>query len=211
MTLLDEVTQRATLREHRAAVAKAAPATTPAQLNGPAANANPVQADLPQSWIAALMGPGWPITPFGAGSQRNASAETEPRSFQYVPNVNATLSPRIGYGLTPFSQLMYWAEFVPEVALCRRLLIEELKNFTPQILDPDGNVVQKARVVVHRDRRGRPLYDKHGNLMKTFTGENEFQVQGLEWMTTCPNPATKYKGKRNTQVFTKFDMQVPAR
>ncbi len=180
----------------------------------------PTQSDVPQAWIATQFGPGWPITPFGLGGQRNVAAETEPRSYQYIPNVNATLSPRIAYGLTPFSQLQFWGENVPEPALFRRLLVEELKNFVPQILGPDGNVVQKARVVVERDKKGRPVYDEVGGvrvLRKAFTGDNELEVPGLGWMTTAPTPTVRARDGQVSKVlinerdYGKWQAQVPAR
>jgi len=176
---------------------------------------NPTQANIPQAWVAALMGPGWPITPFGVGAQRNIGAETEPRSFQYIPQVNATLSPRIGYGLTAFSQLKYWAEQIPEVAMCRRLLVEEMKNFVPQILGPDGNVVQKARVVLERDKQGRPLRDEFGQLKKIFTGENEIEtddrLRNLRWLTTDPWPRTRKLGATGRRDYGKINLDLPAR
>jgi hypothetical protein len=55
--------------------------------------------------------------------------------------VNVTISPRIAYGLTPFSQLRYYAENVPEVAMCLRLLTEEIKAFIPEIQDEQGKMI----------------------------------------------------------------------
>lgn len=101
----------------------------------------PRPADIPTRWADALMGPGIPLPPV-LSNQRSRVAELEPRSFQYVPNVNATISPRIAYGLLPFGILKNYAEAVPEVAMCVRILTEELKTFTPRIVGPDGNLAE---------------------------------------------------------------------
>jgi hypothetical protein len=105
----------------------------------------------------------------------------EPRSFQYIPSVNATITPRVGYGLMSFDALNYYTTQVPEAALCRRLIIQEMCTFVPQIVGPDGTVVQKARAI--------PSYRKDGTLEKvSFTGTNELeQLPELAWMTTRPD------------------------
>jgi hypothetical protein len=66
---------------------------------------------------------GWVLPPWSMykpGSIRDQAAEAEwdePRSYQYTPNINATITPRAAYGLTPFSTLKFYAENVPEAAL----------------------------------------------------------------------------------------------
>lgn len=105
----------------------------------------PSPANVPGSWSRAWMGPGQPFTPIDAGS-RSKDAETEPRSFQYLPQANAMFTPRMGWGpeVLPFSMLRMYAESVPEVAMCEFLLVEEMKSFVPQIVDMAGNPVQEA-------------------------------------------------------------------
>lgn len=113
----------------------------------------PQMGNVPQQWSMEWLGPGRPILPpwtmFRPGSIRGGAADlewNEPRTYQYTPNVNATITPRAAYGLTPFSQLLFYSDNVPEAALARRLTIEELKNLTPQIRDGAGNLVD-----VHND------------------------------------------------------------
>ena len=101
----------------------------------------PTGADVPGSWSRLWLGPGKPFDPIDSSS-RAKDKEMEPRSFQYVTSVNSTLSPRISYGLMPFSDLRQYAESVPEVAMCIRLLTEELKSFVPTIEDLNGNKVE---------------------------------------------------------------------
>jgi hypothetical protein len=85
------------------------------------------------------MGPGRPWTnETFSEEQRNA----EPRSFQYVPSVNSTISPRLAYNLTAFSDLKNYALNVPEVALCIRLPTEELKAFNPTLVDKNDQPVK---------------------------------------------------------------------
>lgn len=149
---------------------------------------NPTMMDIPNQWVQAFMGPGLPMTPFGSGASLfDAMAEHEPRSFEYTPNVNSTISPRLAYGLMAFSQLKYYGENIPELAMCRRLLTEELKNFIPQIVDDNGKVVQKARFKLKVDSRGRYQRDRWGRVEKTFTNSNELEVPELAWMTTRPD------------------------
>lgn len=95
----------------------------------------PTSHNIPGSWSRSWMGPGQPFSPIDGGSARDQDTEHEPRSFQYVSSVNSTISPRIPYGLLPFSELRRYAESVPEVAMCVRLLVEELKAFVPTIVD----------------------------------------------------------------------------
>lgn len=102
---------------------------------------NPTQASVPHSWSGGFMGPGAPVTGILSdmtGTAREKDAQTEPRTFSYPPNVNATLSPRAAYGLMAFSDLREAAETVPEVGTCIRILTEELKSFEPRIVDENG-------------------------------------------------------------------------
>lgn len=108
----------------------------------------PSQGNIPAQWTMEWLGPGRPILPpwtmFRPGSIRGDQADLEwqePRSFQYTPNVNATITPRAAYGLTPFSQLLFYTDNIPEAALARRLIIEELKSLKPQLKDSGGNVI----------------------------------------------------------------------
>lgn len=102
---------------------------------------NPTQASVPHSWSGGFMGPGAPVTGILSdmtGTAREKDAQTEPRTFSYPPNVNATLSPRMAYGLMAFSDLREAAETVPEVGTCIRIITEELKSFEPRIVDETG-------------------------------------------------------------------------
>jgi hypothetical protein len=100
-------------------------------------------------WDVYPLGPGRPPVPFtGFFGQ---IYESEPRTFQYVPGVNATIVPRAAYGLLPFGELRRYAETVPEVAMCVRLLIEEMKTFIPRIYDPQGRPVPRNWLVDRPD------------------------------------------------------------
>lgn len=103
----------------------------------------PTVRNVPESWSRVFMGPGKPISSIDEGwsSLRYRDRELEPRSFQYIASINSTISPRIGYGLTAFSDLRYYAESVPEVAMCIRLLTEEMKAFVPTIVDAKDSPV----------------------------------------------------------------------
>ena len=93
----------------------------------------PTAAEVPGSWSRRWMGPGQPFTPIE--DSRAKDKESEPRSFQYLPNANAMFTPRIPYGIMGFADLRTYAETVPEVSMCLRLLTEELKSFVPTITD----------------------------------------------------------------------------
>jgi len=99
----------------------------------------PTQANIPDRWSNRFMGPGSPLG--GMPTARGRDAETEPRTFQYPTNVNATIAPRAAYNLMPFTQLREYAEAVPEVAECIRIITEELKAFKPRITE-EGNEVK---------------------------------------------------------------------
>lgn len=96
---------------------------------------SPDNSNVPWKWSQAFMGPGRPFA--GNMSTRTMDAEKEPRSFQYIPNVNATIAPRISWGLTPFAELRNAAENVPEVAGVVTLIMDEMKAFNPIIVDQD--------------------------------------------------------------------------
>jgi hypothetical protein len=101
-----------------------------------AKQASPTVANIPHRW-SSFMGPGTPVSGLLV-SAREQDRDLEPRSFQYSPNVNATISPRIAYGLMSFSDLRDMAEGVPEVSMCVRIITEEIKAFRPRILAPDS-------------------------------------------------------------------------
>jgi 2'-5' RNA ligase len=95
---------------------------------------------IPNAWNDSWLGPGKPIAPL-LTSYRDQARELEPRTMSYPANINATLAPRLGYGLMSFADLRYFAENVPEASMCIRLLTEEMKTFQPTLLGPDGEEV----------------------------------------------------------------------
>lgn len=106
---------------------------------------SPTAANIPRKWNQVLLGPGQPLaTGLFTSGAREQDQETEPRSFVYVTNVNATMSPRVAYGLTPFADLRAYAEGVPEVGQSIRILTEELKAFRPVIQRPDSSEISPA-------------------------------------------------------------------
>lgn len=99
----------------------------------------------------AVLGPGAPVSPLLGYYDR--LREAEPRTFQYIPGVNATIVPRMGYGLPAFADLKRWAEVVPEVAHIVRMIIREMLNFSPTLYDANGDPLQEAWLVRHPDGR----------------------------------------------------------
>jgi hypothetical protein len=84
------------------------------------------------------MGPGRPWTNESFSDEERAA---EPRTFQYIPAVNSTISPRLAYNLMAFTDLDNYALNVPECALCIRLPTEELKSFIPTLVDKNDQPV----------------------------------------------------------------------
>ena len=106
---------------------------------------SPTQRNVPGSWSRTFLGPGQPFDAIGGSNARDKDAETEPRAFQYVSSINSTISPRIGYGLMAFTDIRRLAESVPEVAMCIRLLTEEMKAFVPTIVDVKENAMLHSK------------------------------------------------------------------
>lgn len=105
----------------------------------------PTRYNVPGNWSRALLGPGQPFSTDGSQTARGKDAENEPRSFQYISSVNSTMSPRLAYGLVAFSELRSYAESVPEVSMCLRLLTEEMKAFVPTIVDMEDSEVKDSK------------------------------------------------------------------
>lgn len=113
------------------------------QINVANTNINPTEANVPQSWARAFMGPGLPWTSdMGGQNIREDDKDKEPRSFQYTTAVNTMISPRIPYGLMSFYDLRRYAENTPEVTMCIRLLTEEIKAFIPTIVNEKDESLQ---------------------------------------------------------------------
>jgi 2'-5' RNA ligase len=114
---------------------------------------NPTNADVPSAWINTFMGPG---QPFAMQTTRDRDAQEEPRSFQYVPNVNSTIAPRLVYGLMPFSELRMYGETVPEVSGAFRMIIDEMKVFVPSLVstkdDSDVDIPELKWMIESPDR-----------------------------------------------------------
>lgn len=90
----------------------------------------------PAAWLQATYGPGQPVQPV-SGTQ-----DVEiPRSIDYVFGINATLTPRTGYGLMPFTQIKQAYELVTECKLPVWLIIREMSSFVPRLVDLDGKGV----------------------------------------------------------------------
>lgn len=104
----------------------------------------PTTRQIPGSWSRSFLGPGQPFGGIDTDTLRGKDKELEPRAFQYVSSINSTITPRIGYGLTSFSDLRYYAETVPEVSMCLRLLTEEMKSFVPTIVDKDDHPIDDS-------------------------------------------------------------------
>ena len=105
----------------------------------------PTRYNVPGNWSRALLGPGQPFSSDSGQSARDKDIELEPRSFQYISSVNSTMSPRLAYGLIAFSELRAYAESVPEVSMCLRLLTEEMKAFVPTIVDDKETEIKNSK------------------------------------------------------------------
>lgn len=90
----------------------------------------------PAEWITTQYGSGWPIAPVSAPKDVEL-----PRAIDYPISVNATLTPRTGYGLMPFAALLEAYENVTEVRTPVELICREMGSFVPRLIDDDGNDV----------------------------------------------------------------------
>lgn len=93
-------------------------------------------AQLPDAWLTSTYGPGLPIQPFTKPEE-----VTIPREIDYPISINATLIPRTGYGLMPFSSLRDAYENITEVRMPVQTLLRELTIFRPHLVDKNGNEV----------------------------------------------------------------------
>lgn len=92
---------------------------------------------VPDAWSMTSYGSGWPIAPVSAPQDVEL-----PRSIDYPISINATLTPRTGYGLMPFSALLEAYENVTEVKMPVSLIHRELASFKPHLVDDDENEVE---------------------------------------------------------------------
>jgi 2'-5' RNA ligase len=91
---------------------------------------------VPGAWAQTAYGSGWPVQPVSAPQDVQL-----PRTVDYPISVNATLTPRTGYGLMPFSALLEAYENVTECKMPVSLIHRELTSFKPHLIDEDGNEV----------------------------------------------------------------------
>jgi len=98
---------------------------------------------FPKRYTNTWMGPGRP--PMSAEDKKydaiRSAEPTEPRAFQYIPNVNTTMVPRASYNRMLFADLYMFATTVPEIPMCIDLIIDEMCAFELTIKDTRGNVV----------------------------------------------------------------------
>lgn len=88
---------------------------------------------IPPAWMNAYLGPGQPIQPLA--TDKNTEI---PRTIDYPISVNAQLTPRTGYGLMPFQQLMLAYEKVPECRFPVNLIHRQLQAYQPRLVDKHG-------------------------------------------------------------------------
>lgn len=125
---------------------------------GPSANLRKLNSgggdsfSVPSRWTQAAYGAGWPVNPLA-----NAPEDVEiPRTIDYPMSVNATLTPRTGYGLMPFAQLLAAYEGVTEVKIPVNLIHRELSAYHPHLVDINGNEIDDHPyqwMCEHPDRR----------------------------------------------------------
>lgn len=94
------------------------------------------QGQLPASWMMATYGPGFPVQPFVSPEETKI-----PREIDYPISVNASLQPRIGYGLEPFSSLKAIYETITEVRMPVSMSLRQLTGFKPHLVDSQGNEI----------------------------------------------------------------------
>lgn len=127
----------------------------------------PTPQNVPLSWAQTFLPPGMPLAPVSQNPGYRARPETEPkiaeriksiassesgqslvvtdqgrlsftpRSYQYPPAVNTTITPRVSYGLMPFAEIQALAEDTPDVMLCVWILLNEFNSMTPKIVHAD--------------------------------------------------------------------------
>ena len=97
---------------------------------------NNQQSRFPAEMATATYAPGFPIEPI----TRPDEVET-PRTIDYPISINATLQPRTGYGLMPFSALADVYENITEVKMPIGTLLRILNSFKPRLVDKDGNQI----------------------------------------------------------------------
>jgi len=127
------------------------------------------QVHVPGAWHSVMFGPGLPITPLAPMSPVETA---EPRSFDYIPMINATITPRIGYGLLSFAEIREIYNIIPEVQLAVSVLINELGAFIPSIVDDNGN----------------PLEDKDARKLEWLTRNPDMVLPWRSWLALfCQN------------------------
>lgn len=102
----------------------------------PGKSGNQGASPLPTDWATSMYAPGWPIRPI----QQPNAAEI-PREIDYPLQVNATIQPRTGYGLMPFSALNEAYMTIAEIQMCVHLITRGMQGFTPRLVDSSGEVV----------------------------------------------------------------------
>lgn len=105
----------------------------------------------PVRWNTAAYGAGWPVQPVSAPKDVDL-----PRELDYPISVNATLTPRTGWGLMPFASLLSAYENVTECKMPVGLIHRELTSFIPRLVDADGNAVEDhdyAWMTISPDRK----------------------------------------------------------
>lgn len=92
--------------------------------------------NVPDRWSLTSYGSGWPIQPVSPPQDTQL-----PRTIDYPISVNASLTPRTGYGHMSFAALLEAYENVAEARIPVELLHRQLAAFIPHLVDDSGNEV----------------------------------------------------------------------
>jgi hypothetical protein len=76
----------------------------------------------------------------------NEELQFTPRSYQYPPSVNTTITPRVSYGLMPFADIQNLSWNTPDVMLCPKLLKREFSGLVPRVVHKDGDTCEDTKL-----------------------------------------------------------------
>jgi len=118
----------------------------------------------PPNWnTSTYLPPGRPMLPIATMNQ----PDVEPRSFDFPPMVNTSITPRSGYGLISFPELYAMVHAAPEPQIFIGMIKREMSILIPQLKDSKGEVIT----------------DSPFNWMVTNPdGHNEFSTWLNQWL-----------------------------
>ena len=107
-------------------------------------------ANLPQEWVNAYLGPGFPIRPV------QSIREERPREIDYPVAINVSLAQRDAYGLMSFPTIAMAASIIPELQMCENLINRQMSMMVPQLVDDKNDPISDHEyqwIIQYPDRR----------------------------------------------------------